>query len=138
MNLKGDYFAECSLEYSCRIEYTGNILKRRRSVMMTAHDEQSKSAPGQLALIQDFVNTSYGNKRHAHAELTTPEQLQAWLVAHGLLADGIPVTEGDVRRMVRLREALRSFLRVNSGFEDPAVQDQLLNHLASHAPLIVR
>jgi predicted RNA-binding Zn ribbon-like protein len=138
MNLEGDYFAGFSLEYSCRIEYTGDILKRRRSVMMTARDEQSKSAPGQLALIQDFVNTSYGNKRHAHAELTTPEQLRAWLVAHGLLADGIPVTEGDVRRMVRLREALRSFLRVNSGFEDPAVQDQLLNHLASHAPLIVR
>ncbi len=101
-------------------------------------EEQSRVAPGQLALIQDFVNTRYGNKRHAHVELTTPEQLRVWLVAHGLLADGIPVTEGDLRRVVHLREALRSYLRVNSGFENPAIQDELLNHLASNAPLTVR
>ncbi|HEY4388502.1 MAG TPA: CGNR zinc finger domain-containing protein [Ktedonobacteraceae bacterium] len=106
--------------------------------MTTIPEELSKDAPGQLALIQDFVNTQYGSKRYAHVELTTPEQLRIWLVAHQLLADGIPVTEGDFRRVLRLREALRSFLRANSGFEEPVVQDEILNHLASNAPLIVR
>ncbi len=85
------------------------------TAMTTMSEEQSKTAPGQLALIQALVNTQYGQARRAHVELTTPEQLRAWLVAHRLLADGVAVTEGDFRRVVQVREALRSFLRVNTG-----------------------
>ncbi|MHB8596168.1 MAG: CGNR zinc finger domain-containing protein [Ktedonobacteraceae bacterium] len=106
--------------------------------MTTMSGEQSKTAPGQLALIQALVNTQYGQARRAHVELTTPEQLRAWLVAHRLLAEGLPVTEGDFRRVVQMREALRSFLRMNTGVEDTAVQIELLNTLASNAPLTVR
>jgi hypothetical protein len=108
------------------------------TVMTTMSGEQSKTAPGQLALIQALVNTQYGQARRAHVELTNHEQLRAWLVAHRLLADGLPVTEGDFRRVVQVREALRSFLRVNTGVEDTAVQVELLNTIASNAPLTVR
>src|SRR5207237_71821 len=52
------------------------------------HEEQSKAAPGPLALVQALVNTQYGQGRYAHVELSSPEQLRAWLVAHRLLADG--------------------------------------------------
>jgi hypothetical protein len=45
--------------------------------MTTLPEEQSKTAPGQLALIQALVNTQYGQARRAHIELTTPEQLRA-------------------------------------------------------------
>jgi predicted RNA-binding Zn ribbon-like protein len=101
-------------------------------------EEQSRRAPGQLALIQAFVNTQYGQGRRAHVELTGPEQLRVWLVAHGLLADGMPVTEGDLRRVFGLREALRSLLRANNGTEISVSPVEELNHLAGNAPLTVR
>lgn len=106
-------------------------------------EEQSKVAPGQLALIQALVNTQYGQGRRAHVELTSPEQLRGWLVAHGLLADGTPVTEGDLRRVFRLRETLRGLLRANNEIEMDETEVLVstieeLNHLASNAPLTVR
>ena len=106
--------------------------------MTTMNEEQSKAAPGPLALVQALVNTQYGQGRHAHVELTSPEQLRIWLVAHRLLADGTPVTQGDFRRVLLLREALRSLLRANNETGMLASQIEVLNHLASNAPLTVR
>ena len=106
--------------------------------MTTTSEAQSKTAPGALALVQALVNTQYGQERRAHLELTSPEQLRVWLVAHSLLADGTPVTEGDFRRVLLLREALRSLLRANNETGMLASQIEVLNHLASNAPLMVR
>ena len=106
--------------------------------MTTMNEEHSKAAPGPLALVQALVNTQYGQGRRAHVELTSPEQLRAWLVAHRLLADGTPVTEGDFRRVLQLREALRSLLRANNETEMLASQVDVLNRLSSNAPLTVR
>ena len=102
------------------------------------HEEQSKAAPGPLALVQALVNTQYGQGRHAHVELTSPEQLRAWLVAHRLLEDGTPVTQGDFRRVLQLREALRSLLRANNETGMLASPIEVFNRLASDAPLTVR
>ena len=106
--------------------------------MTTMNEEQSKAAPGPLALVQALVNTQYGQGRHAHVELTSPEQLRAWLVTHRLLADGTPVTQGDFRRVLQLREALRSLLRANNETGMLASQIEVFNRLASDAPLTVR
>lgn len=106
--------------------------------MTIINEEQSKAAPGPLALVQALVNTQYGQGRYAHVELTSPEQLRAWLVAHGLLADGTPVTQGDFRRVFQLREALRDLLRANNETEMLASQVDVLNRLTSNAPLTVR
>src|SRR6266700_1775190 len=106
--------------------------------MTTTNEKQSKAAPGPLALVQALINTQYGHGRRAHAEFANPEQLRIWLVAHGLLADGTAVTEGDFRRVLLLREALRSLLRANTAPEEPAVQDDVFNQLARNAPLTVR
>jgi predicted RNA-binding Zn ribbon-like protein len=106
--------------------------------MSTIDEELNKAAPGPLALVQALVNTQYGQGRYAHVELTSPEQLRAWLVARRLLPDGTLVTEGDLRRVLQLREALRSLLGANSERETPASQVEVLNRLASNAPLTVR
>jgi predicted RNA-binding Zn ribbon-like protein len=106
--------------------------------MATMHEEQSKAAPGQLVLVQALVNTQYGQGRREHVELRSPEHLRVWLVAHRLLADGTPVTEGDFRRVLLLREALRGLLRANNDSGTSASQEEVLNHLASNAPLTVR
>ncbi|SRR5258708_5655813 len=106
--------------------------------MTIMDEEQNKAAPGPLALVQAFVNTQYGQQRRAYVKLTSPEELRAWLVAHDLLADGTPVTEGDFRRVLLLREALRSLLRANNETGMLASLVEVLNHLASNAPLTVR
>ena len=106
--------------------------------MTTMHEEQRKAAPGALAWVQALVNTQYGQGRGEHVELTSPEQLRVWLVAHQLLADGTPVTPGDLRRVLLLREALRSLLRANNETGILASQIDVFNRLASDAPLTVR
>jgi predicted RNA-binding Zn ribbon-like protein len=112
-------------------------MQRRSNIMKTIYEEQSKVAPGELAVIQDFLNTQYGQARHAHVELANPEQLRTWLVARSLLANDIAITEGDFRRVIQLREALRVFLHTNNSFEASTVPDEILNNLASNAPLTV-
>ena len=106
--------------------------------MSSMDEELSKAAPGQLALVQALVNTQYGQGRYAHVELTSPEQLRAWLVAHRLLPDSTPVTVGDFRRVLQLREALRSLSGANNERKMPASQVEVLNRLASNALLTVR
>jgi predicted RNA-binding Zn ribbon-like protein len=106
--------------------------------MTTIDEEQSKAAPGPLAVVQALVNTQYGQGRRAHVELTSSEQLRSWLVARQLLTDGTPVAAGEFRRVLQLREALRSLLRTNNDRETPASQVEVLNRLASNAPLTVR
>lgn len=105
--------------------------------MVSTSEEQSKEAPGSLALIQALVNTQYGQARRTHAELTRPDQLRAWLTQQRLLADETQVTEGDLRRIIQLREALRGLLRANNEGAFLAAQIETLNHLASNAPLTV-
>jgi predicted RNA-binding Zn ribbon-like protein len=105
--------------------------------MTTMHEEQSKAAPGSLALVLALVNTQYGQGRRAHVELTSPEQLRAWLVAHSLLTDGMPVTEGDFRRVLLLREALRSLVRAKNETAILVSPIDVFNRLASDAPLTV-
>ncbi len=99
--------------------------------------EQDKSAPGSLSLVQALVNTQYGRGSRAHSELTNPEQLWSWLVTYDLLADGTPVTEGDLRRILELREAIRSLLRANNDAPVSPQRIGTLNHLAGNAPLTV-
>ena len=105
--------------------------------MKTMDEEQSKAVPGPLALVQALVNTQCGQGQRARIELTSPEQLGTWLVARRLLTDGTPVTPGDFRRVLLLREALRSLLHANNERELPASQVEVLNRLAYNAPLTV-
>jgi predicted RNA-binding Zn ribbon-like protein len=102
-------------------------------------EPRDKLAPRELGLVQQLVNTSYGQGQHAHRELTTPEELRVWLVDHGLLAPDAPVTEGDRRRTLALREGLRALLQAHSHGEAPAAATvEGLNQLAADAPLTVR
>ena len=75
---------------------------------------EPRQAPGALGLAQAFVNTRYGSGRRYHEELDTTERLHAWLVRHHLLNDDAPITEGDLRRALSVREALRAVLRANT------------------------
>jgi predicted RNA-binding Zn ribbon-like protein len=70
-------------------------------------------APGQLGVVQAFVNT-VELLEESREEIGTPEALGAWLGERGLL-DGGPVTPADQAAAVELREALRHLLLANNG-----------------------
>ena len=93
-------------------------------------------APGPLALVQAFVNT-YDVAPHRE-ELHSPQALRAWLVDHGLLHDGEPLSDADLRRALEAREALRALLDANNGATVDAAAITTLNRIAERAHLRVQ
>lgn len=93
---------------------------------------KGKSAPVPLDLVRNFVNTKYGSR---HSELTTAGQLRTWLLRHGLLNQRAAVTEGDLRRSLGVREAIRALLRANTSGQPEAGCITALNNVARNAPL---
>jgi predicted RNA-binding Zn ribbon-like protein len=95
------------------------------------------TAPGDLALVQAFVNTvdiETGEERFA-----TAAALASWLTERGLLHAGATASSGDLADAVRLREALRAMLYANCCSE-PGGGDAAaaLDALATRCPLAVR
>jgi len=71
------------------------------------------SAPGELGLLQSFLNTYYDiEAEHGGDVLATPAALGAWLSRRGLLDRARP-DAGDLRRAVAIRESLRELLQGN-------------------------
>ncbi len=83
----------------------------------------ARTAPGELALVQAFVNT---RDLEDERDLGTPEELVAWLTEHGLVEAGAPSTSGDLLRALELRESIRDMLSANNGLPlDSEHQDKL-------------
>jgi predicted RNA-binding Zn ribbon-like protein len=98
-----------------------------------------QAAPGALALVQAFVNTLEYEQSGLHREaLRTPDELRAWLHGHGLLEDGAPPSERDLRRARDVREALRALLLGNNGEAISADAVATLNRVAADACLVVQ
>jgi predicted RNA-binding Zn ribbon-like protein len=96
-----------------------------------------EAAPGQLALVQGFVNT-----REAERDweaLPDPESLRSWLRRRGLLTNGGAIEDSEVVRARDVREALRALLAANNetaGVDGEAIRT--LNRAAGRAGLTVR
>jgi len=96
----------------------------------------TKLAPGDLRIVQDFVNTAANEK--SDEQLQSPEALADLLTKSRLLPQGTPLTEEDLKRALDVRLGLRALLHVNSGgqLSEPAVER--LDRAAAPAPLQVR
>lgn len=103
--------------------------------MQTLENDADKEASGPLAIIQAVINTR--SSRTRPDEWHTPEQVRAWLLQRRLLAGETPLSQGDLRRLLEVREALRELLRGNNGMPVAPEAIEALNHLAKHAPLVV-
>jgi predicted RNA-binding Zn ribbon-like protein len=69
------------------------------------------AAPGQLGLLQAFINTHFDLVDEWGADLlATPAGLRRWLAGHGLLTRRAQVTTADLERVVIVREGLRKLL----------------------------
>ncbi|MEA2469514.1 MAG: hypothetical protein QOE38_513 [Thermoleophilaceae bacterium] len=89
-------------------------------------------APGDLALVQAFINSNYNLAEHDHgAELLDgPEGLTRWLTRHDLIEPGAEATKRDVARALEVREGLRALL-VGKRAEPDA---QAIERLNANAP----
>lgn len=99
-------------------------------------DRGSRTAPGRLALVQDFVNTL--DVESARDRIADPEALRSWLVEHGLM-DGAAheLTPADVAEVRALREGLREVLHSHHGGEGASDAVATINRVAARAPLTV-
>jgi predicted RNA-binding Zn ribbon-like protein len=79
-----------------------------------------RPAPGDLELVQTFLNSRWDLTSANEEELASPRALGTWLVEHGLSDRRLALTESDLRRVLEVREGLREMLYVNNGAsEDP-------------------
>jgi predicted RNA-binding Zn ribbon-like protein len=95
-----------------------------------------KPAPGDLALIQGFVNTFEPDEDRE--DLPDAAALERWLVHYELMAAGDPVTQADFEQAIRVREALRTVLKANNGAPLDQTAIDALNAAAKSAELLVR
>ena len=104
--------------------------------MITEVQPERKEAPGDLELVRNFVNTL--DVEDQEEDLGSLEQLREWLVERRLMDPGDPVTDGDLRRAIDVREGLRAILLANNGsaFDRGAIER--LDRAASRAGLRLR
>jgi predicted RNA-binding Zn ribbon-like protein len=95
-------------------------------------------APGDLGLVQSFVNTSWDLDHEGEEELRSPRELAAWLSERRLLGPGATLTSADLRRALDVREGLRALLFTNNGAERDEEAIERLNRALGPTALAVR
>jgi predicted RNA-binding Zn ribbon-like protein len=97
-------------------------------------------APGELGLVQAFVNTHYDIEHDHGAEiLHSPRALAGWLGARGLLPPArAGLTRTDLRRAVGVREGLRAMLLANNEGDWDADAVERLNRAAVQSPVVIQ
>ena len=71
------------------------------------------AAPGQLGLVQSFLNTL--DRETGHDELADLAHMQSWLAAGRLISPGTEYDEADRRRMVDVRSSLHNLVAAHGG-----------------------
>lgn len=86
-------------------------------------------APGELRLVQDFVNTLDSDDGWRQIEtLNEPADLERWMRERELLGRGERISPADLRRALDVRGGLRALLLVHAGAPpDPAAVSRLNN-----------
>ena len=80
------------------------------------HPEQANSAPGELEVVRAFVNTLDVEEPEPEV-LAQPVDLAAWLAEHELTRARVDAKPADLKRARELREALRTLMLANNGYE---------------------
>ncbi len=96
-------------------------------------------APGDLAVVQAFINTRELNARGVLVfdELSSPKALEHWLSEHKLLRDRRHLSQTDVAHATSVREALRDLLAANEGQRVGKDAVETLSRAARSAQLLV-
>ncbi len=87
--------------------------RRRKKRERIPWEVRPTVAPGDLSLVQAFVNTV--DRKVDNDELASPESLAAWLSHRRLLPREAELGRAELRRALEVREALRALLAANNG-----------------------
>ena len=104
--------------------------------MIASEMADRDSATGVLGLVQAYVNTV--DLQDGPESLSDANTLGAWLVAHGLMEPGQPVTDADLRHSIAVREAVRGLIGANSGARVYPLDVATLNEAATASRLRAR
>lgn len=107
-----------------------------RAVQATTEPGGRQPAPGELRLVQLFLNTN--DIEAAQDEFNRRDGLRRWLVDHALISPADVVKRDDVLRVVGFREAIRDLLAARDGAEASADFQVALDLSASDARLAVQ
>ena len=113
--------------------YPGNVTQAEKPVDNTS---SRPLAPGELATLQQFVNTL--DSGPGIELLEEPADLRRWLTHHGLVAPSTRIGEREFARAIGLREALRAVLHANNGGPVDSEAVATLDAAARAAELTVR
>jgi predicted RNA-binding Zn ribbon-like protein len=94
-------------------------------------------APGQLELLQRFVNSYNHDFPREWDRIGTPQRARAWLRQKRLVAPGDRVSDADAARLRELREAIRALVMANHGDEPPAAATDIIRKASRAAQLSV-
>jgi predicted RNA-binding Zn ribbon-like protein len=97
-----------------------------------------KSAPGELELVREFVNTLEVDGETRSEELRTPRLLESWLKKRDLLPGSAALKDSDLARALDLREALRGILLAHNGAPVGREPFEAFDAIAAEADLRVR
>ena len=92
-----------------------------------------RPAPGDLRIVQAFVNTCDLEKRTD--DLRTVGDLAAWLCEWGLIEPGSPIAESELRQALELREGFRELLANNNGYARNSERLKALERALGDLPL---
>jgi predicted RNA-binding Zn ribbon-like protein len=95
-------------------------------------------APGDLALVQAFVNTFWDLDRDGTDRLDSPGAVARWLAQRGLLDRRERLSEADLVRARAVREGLRALLLVNNGLAESRDAVDALNRALRGPGLFVQ
>ncbi len=93
-------------------------------------------APGELKIVQAFVNTAV--RRTRTEELSSPQALGRWLKRWRLIPEDAEPAAADLERAVAIREGVRALLRGNGGFAVDSQAVARLDQAAADVPLRLR
>jgi predicted RNA-binding Zn ribbon-like protein len=93
-------------------------------------------ATGVVGLVQAYVNTL--DIQDGPEELSDPNALERWLVAHGLMEPGQEVSEADLKNAIAVREAIRGVIGANTGATIYPLDIATLNGAAAASRLRAR
>jgi predicted RNA-binding Zn ribbon-like protein len=99
-------------------------------------DARPTVAPGQLGLVQSFLNTF--DLESGEDVLAEPSSAKAWLVNNKLASPGTDYEDADLRRLTEVRHALQELVSANAGSEVPRRAVTALNEAARRVRLGVR
>jgi hypothetical protein len=99
-------------------------------------DTRPTAAPGQLGLVQTFLNTF--DLESGRDVLADPGSAKSWLVEHRLASPGTEYDDDDLRRLTDARRALQELVAANGGSDVPRRAVTTLNEAARRVRLGVR